>query len=352
MALFTVNNVKVSGVSACVPKSEESNWEYDLLTEQEQRLLIKTTGIEKRRIAEKGVTTSDLCYTSAKALLEKMNWKAEEVELLIFVTQSPDYYLPATSIILQDRLGLSKSTMAFDLKLGCSGYVYGLSVISSLMSTAKIKKALLLVGDVSSFSINKKDKSTAPLFGDAGTATALEYKEGCAPMHFNAKSDGSGHQAIIIPDGGLRNPLTKESFVEHEVEKGITRSNRNLKLDGLEVFNFSLREVAPSIRELNEYAGSELTDYDYFVFHQANKLMNESIRKKLKIDKEKVPYTLGDYGNTSSASIPLTLVSELRNQFKGESSKMIFCGFGVGLSWASVAVTMEDVVCTEVIEYE
>ncbi len=352
MALFSINNIKISGVSACVPIHEETNWDFDLLNENEKKLLIKTTGIEKRRVAEKGTTTADLCFTSAKTLLKKLNFKANEIELIIFVSQSPDYFLPSTSTILQDRLELPTTAMAFDINLGCSGYVYGLSVISSLMTTTKIKKALLLAGDVSSFSINKNDKSTYPLFGDAGSATVLEYDENCSQMHFNVQSDGSGHQAIIIPDGGIRNPLTKDSFIEHKIEKGIVRSDRNLKLNGTDIFNFSLREVPPNVNELVAYANEDIAEYDYFIMHQANKLMNESIRKKLKFESEKVPYSISKFGNTSSASIPLTIVSELSNKLEKGRNKLILSGFGVGLSWASALVTTNNLICTDILEYE
>jgi 3-oxoacyl-[acyl-carrier-protein] synthase-3 len=351
MALFSVHNVKITGMSACVPKNEVSNWDYDLLTEDEQKILVKTTGIEKKRIAQKGTTTSDLCYTSAKKLIEKLNWEVSDIELIVFVSQSPDYYLPATSIILQDRLKLPKTTIAFDINLGCSGYVYGLSVISSLISNTKIKKALLLTGDVSSFSINRNDKSTYPLFGDAGSATSIEYMEG-ESMHFNLQSDGSGYESIIITDGGLRNPLSKESFNDQQIEKGIKRSGLNLKLEGTDIFNFSLREVPSNIINLIAFAQKALNSYDYFVMHQANKLMNESIRKKLRIESEKVPYSLNKYGNTSSASIPLTIVSELQNELANGNHNLILSGFGVGLSWASVLVNTNNLICTEVLEYE
>jgi 3-oxoacyl-[acyl-carrier-protein] synthase-3 len=350
MAIFSISNVKFSGVSACVPKGKASNDNYDLLSEKERHMLIKTTGIEERRVAREGVTTSDLCFDAAEKLIQELQWNKEEIELLIFVSQSRDYILPATAIILQDRLGLPKTTIAFDLSLGCSGYIYGLSVISSMMSNAQVKKALLLVGDISSLSPNEKDKSTFPLFGDAGTATALEFDRKAAPMNFNLQSDGSGHKAIIIEDGGVRNPLNDASFIDEEISPGITRNRRNLALDGLEVFNFSLREVAPNIRATFEATNTTKDDYDYFVLHQANKLMNESIRKKLKIEAEKVPYTLKEFGNTSSASIPLTLVKELNNELRTKKLNLLFSGFGVGLSWGTATVQTENITCPKLIE--
>lgn len=350
MALFSIPHIKLSGISACVPKRSESNLDYDWITEQERALLIKTTGIENRRIAAANLTTSDFCYTAAEKLIDELKWRKEEIEIIIFVSQSPDYLLPATAIILQDRLNLPKTALAFDISLGCSGFIYGLSTIASLMTNAKIKKGLLLTGDVSSSSLNRKDKSTYPLFGDAGTATALEYDENAAPMFFNLQSDGAGYKTIIITDGGTRQQLTPESYIDVEIEKGIVRSRKNLVLDGLEVFNFSLREVGPNIKELLRSNSTEIENYDYFVFHQANKLMNETIRKKLKIEPEKVPYSLNKYGNTSSASIPLTIVSELSEKITNSTTHFLLSGFGVGLSWGSVALKASNLICPPVIE--
>ncbi|PCJ86716.1 MAG: 3-oxoacyl-ACP synthase [Flavobacteriales bacterium] len=350
MALFSIKNIRISGVAACVPKHEESNYDYNWISETERKMLVKTIGIEKRRIASEKTTTADMCYEAAVKLLEELNWNKNDIEALVFVSQSPDYFLPASSVLLQDRLKLPKTTLAFDVNLGCSGYAYGLSVISGLMSSTGLKKGLLLAGDKSTSSLNPKDKSSYPLFGDAGTATAIEYDTYSSKMDFNLQSDGSGHQAIIIPHGGMRNPVTEESYQEEEIEKGIVRHKRNLALDGLEVFNFSLREVAPNIKKLYEYNSTSNDDYDYFLFHQANLLMNESIRKKLKIEPEKVLYTLKNFGNTSSASIPLTMVSEINTQLKTEPLSLLLCGFGVGLSWGSVALKTNKIACPQIIE--
>jgi 3-oxoacyl-[acyl-carrier-protein] synthase-3 len=303
MAIFTVKNVRFSGVAACVPKNVISNFDYEQLTEEERALLVSTTGIAERRKADPNCTTSDLCFSAAEKLLADLKWDKDEVEILIFVSQSRDYILPATSIILQEKLGLPKTCIAFDISLGCSGYVYGLSVIASLMSTAKIKKGLLLAGDISTLSLNKKDKSAYPLFGDAGTATALSYDPKCNPMDFNLQSDGSGAEAIIIPDGGVRNPINDDSLVERKIDQGIWRTNRNLAIDGLKIFNFSITEVPPHIAELLKQIKKNNLDFDYFIFHQANKLIIETIRKLMGAELDKVPYSLTKYGNTSNASL-------------------------------------------------
>lgn len=350
MAIFSTHHVKLSGIAACVPANSRSNLELETLTPQERTMLVKTTGIENCRIAPEGVATSDLCKQAADKLIESLAWQRDDIDAVVLVTQSQDYFLPATAVTLQERLGLPKTCLAFDVSLGCSGYVYGLSLLSGMMQSGGIKKALLLAGDISTFSLNRNDKSTFPLFGDAGTATGLEFCNG-EVMHFNLGSDGKGKDAIIIPDGGLRNPLNDDSFIEHEISPGIVRSKRNLHLSGLDIMNFSLREVPKNIKELLESTGSSTDDVDYFVLHQANKLINDSIRKKLKQEPDKFPYTLGKYGNTSSASIPLTIVSELSSTLKGENT-LLLCGFGVGLSWGSALAKTKDVACPNIVEYE
>ena len=350
MAFLSVDNIRVKGIAACVPKYTESNLDYDWISLQERELLIKTTGIKNRRIAAENICTSDMCYEAAEALINESNLDRNEIDILLFVSQSPDYFLPATSIILQERLKLSKNTMAFDIQLGCSGYVYGLSVISNLMSTGRFKKGLLLVGDKSSFAQSKKDKSTYPIFGDAGTATLLEYNSNADKIDFNLQSDGAGYKSIIITDGGTRNPHKASSEELFEIEPGIIRSAKNLVLDGVEVFNFSLREVAPNINGLLNYTNTTLNDYDYLIFHQANKLITETIRKKLKIAPEKVPYSLWDFGNTSSASIPLTIVTQLNEIVKNGSVNLLLSAFGVGLSWGSATLKINNIVCPNLIQ--
>ncbi len=350
MAFSAIHNVAIRGISAAVPKTIESNWEYPFLSESEKKLLIKTTGVEFRRRAEKGMATSDLCYEAAKKLIDELGWSPSEIDALIFVSQSSDYYLPATAIILQDRLGLPTSCMALDVGLGCSGYVYGLSVLSSILSATGLKKALLMAGDVSSATCSFEDKSTYPLFGDAGTVTALEFDDSAQSMTFELNSDGSGYEAIIIPHGGVRNLATKASFDKKEISPGIQRADLNLALNGLDVFNFSVTKVPKSINAFLAKTNTSPDNYDYFLMHQANLLMNETIRKKTKFDKEQVPYSIQQYGNTSSASIPLTIVAELRDRTKEERLNVLMAGFGVGLSWGIASVELAHIKCPKIIE--
>lgn len=350
MAFLTIENISVKGIAGAVPKTVLSNRDYTHISEQERKLLIKTTGVEQRRItAKSGITTTDLCKAAAEKILEQTKTSKEDIEILIFVSQTPDYFLPASSITLQNRLGLPKTCMAFDINLGCSGFVYGLSVISSLISNGKFKKGLLLCGDISSAGPPEEDKSVFPLFGDAGTATVLEYNPSAGEMNFSLQSDGSGYEAIIVREGGMRKPFTVDSFTLVEKEKGISRASRNLELNGMAVFDFSVSEVPKNINEFFQRTGTNTESYDYFVMHQANLLMNETIRKKLKFPPEKVPYTLPIYGNTSSASIPLTIASQLKDKVSG-TTRFLASGFGVGLSWATVSFNTNNLICPDIIE--
>lgn len=351
MSFITVHNVSLKGIAAAVPLVKYSNIEYSHIPVEERELFIKTTGIKERRVATQDISTSDMCFEPAKQLIEKLNWDKSDIDVVIMVTQSPDYFIPGSAVILQHRLGLKKSCLAFDINLGCSGYVYGLYVLGNMLSSGQLKKGLLLVGDKSTVSTAFTDKSAYPLFGDAGAATALEFDEKASAMHFNLASDGSGKDAINIEHGGSRNGIQKDTFDLIEIEPGIAREKRHLKLNGIDIFNFALREVAPNVNELYVKSNQSMSETDYFVFHQANKLINESVRKKLKItDTSKVLYSLENFGNTSSASIPLTLITEAANNLSSKKCNLCLCGFGVGYSWGSVLMNTNPFVCLPLIE--
>jgi len=350
MAFHVVKNVKISGVSACVPKVREDNKSLSLFQRQEESWkFIETTGVEYRHVVKNsGICTSDMCYSAALHLIDKLNWKAEEIDCLIFVSQTPDYILPATSCVLQERLKLPTGTYALDISLGCSGWVYGLSVISSLISGGTMKKGILLAGDTTTVTKSPKDRSTYPLFGDAGTATAVEFDKDSEDIMFNFGTDGKGYDAIIIPDGGFRSFFNIRSLEEFETEPGISRNKLQSILKGPEVFTFGISKAPKSVNAILEHYEIEKEDIDYFIFHQANLMMNEKIRTKLKIEPYKVPYSLREFGNTSSASIPLTIVTQIRNEINHK--KILACAFGVGLSWASVIFCTMKIKCPELIE--
>ena len=349
MAFFNVNNVAIKGLSGAVPKNVVSNKDYSLLSEKERKLLIKTTGIEERRLATSGITTSDLGFSAAESLLRDLKWSSDEIDVLIFVSQSPDYYLPATAIILQNRLGISKDAMAFDIGLGCSGYVYGLSVIANLLSSGQMKKGLLIVGDVSSATCAYTDKSTYPLFGDAACVTALQFDENADEMTFSLHSDGKGEDAIKIHDGGIRNLVNEDSLKTKKISEGIERAPLNLALDGMAVFDFSIGVIPGAINDFMTKTNTNPDSYDHFVMHQANKIMNETIRRKTGFSKEQTPYSLADFGNTSSASIPLTLITKTDDSLSDNRS-ILLAGFGVGLSWGMAKISTKNIVVSKLNE--
>lgn len=350
MAFLEVKNVKLCGLSACVPKEVEENSSLTLFNDDEAEKFMYTTGIERRRIADANTTTADLCFHAAEKLIADLKWLKEEIDCLVFVTQTPDYILPATSCILQDRLCLSEECYAIDISLGCSGWIYGASVVTSLMQTGNFRKALLLVGDTTLKPCSVKDKSTWPLFGDAGTASAFEYSEGNDGFKFHLSTDGSGYNAIIIPEGGYRIQFNTKSLEIGHIEDGIHRNKLQTILNGMDVFSFGISKGPETVNKLCEHFQIEKDQVDSFVFHQANLFMNEKIRKKLKLPIEKVPYSLKNFGNTSSATIPLTLVTERANELKSSRQNILACGFGVGLSWGSVYFQTDDIVCSSLIE--
>ena len=351
MAFSDIPEISVCGIAACVPAQIIRNAESPLLSETEREQLIPAIGVEERRATTDGVCTSDLCFHAAERLITELNWDKQEVSWLVFVSQSADHILPATSCILQNRLGLPKTCAAIDISLGCSGWVYGLNTIAALLKTTK-GKGLLLVGDTTTKLQYFRDKTSFPLFGDAGTATALEFDENSAGLKFHLGTDGSGAEAIIIPDGGFRNPCSPRSFEEFTAPNGATLTRRHVCMNGMDVFAFAQSQAPKSINALCENFGLSAENIDLFVLHQANRALNERIRAKLKLPLEKVPSSLKTFGNTSSASIPLTLVTACRETLSGkeEPSTVIASGFGVGLSVASVFFETKNTVIPELIE--
>ena len=339
--MMPLTGVEIRGISTAVPKRVARVADYTVLSEQEREKFSAGTGIEERRIVESNQCTSDLCISAAQDLLEELQWDKDSVQVLVMITQTGDHPVPATSIIIQHKLGLPKTCAAFDINLGCSSYPYGLAVLGSFMRTLGLKRALLLVGDVSSRLCSYNDKSAWPLFGDAGSATALELDDSAGAIHFDLNSDGSGKDAIIIASGGLasKNPATPDNFAEMEVSSGIARNSSNLQLKGADIFSFAISAVPPSIKRCLSAADWSVGEVDYFVLHQANKMINDFIRKKVGYDAATALSTLKHYGNTSSVSIPLTLSASAEQLRQG--GRVILSGFGVGLSWATCNVTLK-----------
>jgi 3-oxoacyl-[acyl-carrier-protein] synthase-3 len=325
MSFAKINNVNILGIASAVPKQISINTNPKF---------ISTTGIHEKRIVENNTCTSDLCLEAAEQLLKDLNIIKQDIDVLVFVSQTPDYKAPVTSTILQHKLNLPQTCVCIDIPLGCSGYVYGLYVISSLINTTG-KKGLLLVGDTISKEVDKNDTGAEPLFGDAGTATLLDFNTNSNPMYFDLGSDGEGYESIIIPKGGSRNKYNDVS--------------ETLLLNGIDVFQFGINKIPKIVNNFLEKLNITVSSFDCFVFHQANQMMLDKIYKKLNIDKNKTLHSLNKFGNTSSATIPLTLVTNM-NSIKKESNLMI-CGFGIGLSWGvSYIKPIEDIYCCKLIE--
>lgn len=335
MALSTLHNVRFAGMASCVPHRVLDNVRDCPPSQRSEReRLVRNIGIQTRRICPEWQTFSDLALVATEKLLQELQWQREEIDALIVVTQSPDYLIPSTAIILQNRMGLPHSTIAFDVNLGCSGYPFGLHLLGSMVSAGGVKKALLLVGDKSA---TIKD----PLFSDAGTVTALEFDASAPPMYFDLNSDGSGYQAIMLPAGGHRRPYSIEHAIPSRDEHGNKVLPADLILDGPAVLSFSTQRVPPAVERLLDYAQTPKVVIDYFVFHQANRMINETIRKKLGLPIEKVPSTLPDLGNTSGASLPVTMTARLHETLATGKHKLLLSGFGIGLSWGSAILDIE-----------
>lgn len=332
MAFLELNNVKITGLSAAVPKKcskiDENSIGGAKYTAEDYS---ESVGVFQRRVSDT-LTTGDLCYWAAERLIADLGWDKKEVDAIIFASLSPDYMQPATAGILQDRLGLTKECFAEDILLGCSGWVYGLCNAVSLVSSGNMKKVLLMAGDAKFRAKHPLD----PLFGFAGTVTALEYDENATPIRFHMGTDGSGYDALIIPDGGARNPLSEESFKQEDVDGKIQHRVQG-RMKGMDVFSFGITTVPKSFKKFCEHFNTNLDSYDYYVLHQANKKMDDAIVKKLKLNPERVPYSLHDFANTSSASIPLTIVVRLKDALAKADKNILCCGFGIGLSWGTTS---------------
>ncbi|MCM1157873.1 MAG: ketoacyl-ACP synthase III [Bacteroidales bacterium] len=325
MSKGVFKHIRISGLCAALPSNCYDTRELTKdMNEKAVKRFIKSTGVEKRFLSLNGQTTSDLCFIAADKLIEQRNVVREDIDALIFISQNPDYKRPSTAIILQERLKLRKSCMAFDINLGCSGYVYGLYVLAGMLEGGAIKKALLLAGDVN------YDLPGELLFGDGGSATLLEC--GSDVLEGILQSDGSGYRAIYTPEGGQRHPLNRHN-PDWEAEMP--------KMNGTDVFEFTITQVPELLEEFNRCFQKKFSDYDYIILHQANLMMLNHIIRKLKIPTEKVPITIQKYGNVSSASIPISiadLCTELEN--KHEKIRLLLSGFGVGLSLGVVSIQL------------
>ncbi len=348
MPSFSIPGVRITGIASVVPGERVAVKAASAVAPDDFAKVVASTGVVGRHIAPAEVCTSDLCASAAEQLLAQVGWDRSSIDLLIFVTQTPDFVLPATACSLHGRLRLAKSCGAFDLNLGCSGYVYGVSVAAAHLNSGAASRVLLLVGDTISKVVSPQDRSVAYLFGDAGTATLLEKSPTGAAMHFVTGSDGHGSGHLQIPAGMFRTPSREETRMARQRDGGNVRSDEQLFMNGPEIFNFTLREVPPLIEGALKQAGWQRETVDGFVLHQANRFMLDYLAKRMKLSPERVVLALENFGNTSSASIPLAICSRLHERLPQGPARLVLAGFGVGFSWAAAAIEFDQPVIAPV----
>ena len=356
MANAKFRNVKISGIVTFVADLERSiDDEVHLYGDNKSQIerIKSAIGLNKRRVVDCNTTALDLCLQAANFLINKMKFSAQDLDGLIFVTQTPDHYLPSNSSIIHGRLGLNDNCASLDLNQGCSGYVYGLWMAHMMISSGSCSKVLLLAGDTMSRAVNPMDRSSAPLFGDAGSATLIEKTDTNQESNFSLNTNGTGFDAIIIPAGGFRLPASNKTSLASKDNEGNWRSENNIHMNGVKVFNFALKTVPKAVTDLLGYANISIEDIDFFVFHQANKYVINNICKKLNLSYEKAPSdTVGKYGNQGPSSIPATINDALNLEMGSSQKKIMLSGFGVGLSWANAIVELNNIFCPKIQIFE
>ena len=328
-----------------MPDNKVDSHDFEFFTQEEADTFINTVGIQNRYVASEGVCASDLCYDAGVRLLEALGWERDSVDVLVFESVTGDYKTPPTAGILQDRLGLPTSTFVLDVPMGCCGCMYAMTVAGSLLSSGSVRRALLLVGDTATRMGSPYDKSRVPLFGDCGVALALEYDERVEDIVVEFNTLGSGYQALMTPHGGYRHPVTEESFKYEDFGNGIVRAPKDALINGMDVFAFAISRPPVSVKKLMEdYGIDKDRDVDYFLIHQANKLIVDRIVKKLKLPLEKVPYNLQEYGNLGGSSIPMLMVTNIAEDMRNRKLSLLLSSFGLGLTWGTMWLRTERVV--------
>lgn len=357
MPISKFNNVKVSCITTTIPENfKKLEDELDTLYRGDIKhvnRIKKSIGLDKRHVVQENTTTADLCEYSAENILNNYDVNREDIDALILVTQTPDYFQPATAAYLHGKLNLSQDCATFDVNQGCTGYIYGLWLAYMMVETNSCANVLLLAGDTLSKTVNPLDTNTAPLFGDAGTATLIQRAEIESKSFFTLHTNGKEFDTIIQPKGAFRTPSPQQINNQDVFNVSGTRTLDDLYMDGAKVFNFSLETEPKAIQEILKISNKTVDDIDYIVFHQANKYIISNISRRLKFPLEKAPSeTTGKYGNQSSASIPSTICDVLNTQVSNSTLDLILSGFGVGLSWASCNIVLENIYCPSILLFK
>lgn len=352
---FKYQNKRISGILAVLPENEvkfdDEVGNYNFSEKQSMKLK-RVFGYEKHRIVNEDTCVSDLCIFGLKHLIDEGLLHKDEIDALILITQTADYFMPPTSNVIQGALGMKQDMICLDITQGCAGYLIGLMQAFDLLDHDEVKKVALLNADVLSRKTSKRDRNSYPIIGDAATVTIIEKGAQDNPITANLKMDGIRSGVLIIPAGGMRTPSTAQTAIQEMDEDGNYRSLDHLKMDGSAVFNFVQSEVPPMIESLYEWSGCTKEDTDYFMFHQPNKFMLQKLADKLGVSYEKMPNNIVENcGNSSSATIPLNMAFNLGEKLIENSYKICLAGFGVGLTWSSMLMDIGKLDFCKTIEY-
>jgi 3-oxoacyl-[acyl-carrier-protein] synthase-3 len=331
---------QIAAIKSHVPDLQVGNETLAEIGKWDAKAIYEKTGISVRRLAGEDECASDLGVAAAEKLFQEGTCLPEDIDFLLFCTQTPDYFLPATACLVQDRLGLKRTCGALDFNLGCSGFVYGLALAKGIIETGVAKNLLLITADTYTKLLHPSDFGVRAVFGDGAAATLIrgvdaDY-EAIGPFVFGA--DGRGAKELIVPAGGMRTPITQETWMDREAEPGVFRSPRNLYMNGPEIFSFTLKTIPGLVNALLAKCEMTSADVDYFIFHQASRLVLDHLRKKTLIPEEKFSINLESCGNTVSSTIPMAMEASLEKGYLKQGFKVMLVGFGVGYSWGAAMV--------------
>lgn len=350
MALIRLKNIAIKGVSSAVPGNLVKTQDFVFFNAEEADTFMKTVGIKERYMADEKTCASDLCVSAAERLIADLQWDKNDIAFLAFESVTADYRTPPTSCIIQDRLALPHSCYTVDLPMGCCGFLYGLSVVGSLLMTSPSRKALILVGDTITRMSSPYDKSRIPLFGDCGTAIAIERDDRAADILVDMETYGEGHTALITPHSGFRHQVTPESFIYEDFGNGVKRAPVHSVIEGMNVFSFAITKPVKALeRFVQEHNIDKETGFDYFLVHQANQMIVDKVVKKSRIDAGKAPMNLDRFANTGGASIPMLMANSIADALRSKPQRLLMSAFGLGLTCGTAYMETQPMVISDMI---
>lgn len=348
-------NKKISGILTILPQRvvtfEEEMGNYNFPEKKSLRLK-KVMGYNSHRVAAEGQCSSDFCIHGLQYLFENQLLDKDSIDALILVTQSPDYYMPPTSNLIQGHFNMKHDMICLDINQGCAGFEIGLIQAFMLLDQESINRVVMLNADVLSSKVSLHDRNSRPLMGDAASVTVIDSCDNDEDILCSVNMDGTGAKALMIPAGAFRNPSTPETAVEHEDEAGNLRSMNHLVMQGDNVFNFMQREVPPMIQHMMNRAQQTVDDIDWFMFHQPNKFMLHKLADAIGVPYEKIPANIVEnFGNASGVTVPTCICYNLGEKLEHYNYRMCMAGFGVGLTWSSILMNVGNVGFCKIIEF-